>query len=125
MTDERKKEIMDTARALRCTSTPCGDCAGDKCRFWSEEQVPEEIRHEIGDVWGGCDCDAVGVSGAAAIDELLEEIDRLETDRMIMLIKMHGDCGVCVRKDQRGGVCDQCLMDESHPHWKYEGRRML
>ena len=125
MTEERKQEIRDAARALRCTSTPCGDCMGDKCRFWQEEDMPEDLRDEVGDTWGGCDCDKVGMAGADAIDELLKEIEQLEDERMLMLIKMHGDCGVCIRKDERGGVCSECLMNEAHPHWRYEGSRAL
>lgn len=121
MTDERKAELRDVAAALRCTSTPCGDCKGKDCRFWSEDETPEDIRHEVGDVWGGCDCDKVGMAGAEGIEELLAEIERLEEGRMVMMVQMHGDCGVCVRRDQRGGVCASCLMDEAHPNWEYEG----
>ena len=124
MTDERKKELRSVADALRCTSTPCGDCRGRECSFWSEDETPEEIRDEVGDTWGGYDCDAVGMAGADAIDELLKEVERLETERTIMLIKMHGDCGVCVRRDQIGGICSECLMNEAHPHWAYEGSRL-
>lgn len=90
----------------------------------SGERTRRQKRHEVGDTWGGCDCDAVGMAGADAIDELLKEVERLETERTIMLIKMHGDCGVCVCRDQIGGICSECLMNEAHPHWVYEGSRL-
>ena len=120
MTDERKQEIRDTERALRCTSTPCVDCMGDKCRFWSEDETPEEIRHEVGDTWGGCDCDRVGMAGADAIRELLSEVERLEEENMVLRIKMHGDCGVCAHRNDRK-MCAVCLGHEGRPAWKYEG----
>ena len=120
MTDERKHEMHDIAQALRCTSTPCGDCMGDKCRFWSEDETPEELRHEVGDTWGGCDCDKVGMAGADAIAELLDEVERLEEENMVLRIKMHGDCGVCEHKNA-AAICVGCLLQESRPYWKYEG----
>lgn len=120
MTDERKQEIRDAERALRCTSTPCGDCMGDKCRFWSEHETPEEIRHEVGDTWGGCDCNRVGMAGADAIRELLSEVERLEEENMVLRIKMHGDCGVCAHRNDRK-MCAVCLGHEGRPAWKYEG----
>ena len=120
MTDERKQEIRDAARALRCTSTPCGDCMGDKCRFWSEDETPEEIRHEVGDTWDCCDCDRVGMAGADAIRELLGEVERLEEENMVLRIKMHGDCGVCAHRNDRK-MCAVCLGHEGRPAWKYEG----
>lgn len=120
MTDERKQEIRDAERALRCTSTPCGDCMGDKCRFWSEDETPEEIRDEVGDTRGGCDCDRVGMAGADAIRELLSEVERLEEENMVLRIKMHGDCGVCAHRNDRK-MCAVCLGHEGRPAWKYEG----
>lgn len=120
MTDERKQEIRDAERALRCTSTTCGDCMGDKFRFWSEDETPEEIRHEVGDTWGGCDCDKVGMAGADAIRELLSEVERLEEENMVLRIKMHGDCGVCAHRNDRK-MCAVCLGHEGRPAWKYEG----
>lgn len=120
MTDERKQEIRDAERALRCTSTPCGDCMGDKCRYWQEESMPEELRHEVGDTWGGCDCDKVGMDGANAIQELLSEVERLEEENMVLRIKMHGDCGVCAHRNDPK-MCAGCLAHEGRPAWKYEG----
>lgn len=120
MTDERKKELRSVADALRCTSTPCGDCRGSECRFWSEDETPEEIRDEVGDTWGGCDCDAVGMAGADAIQALLDEVERLEEENMELRIKMHGDCGVCAHRHD-AKMCAVCLGHEGRPAWKYEG----
>lgn len=120
MTEERKQDMHDIAQALRCTSTPCGDCKGSECRFWQEEDVPEEIRHEVGDIWGGCDCDKVGMAGADAIRELLEEVERLEEANMELRIKMQGDCGVCAHRDDNA-VCAACVSGYGRPRWEYEG----
>lgn len=120
MTEERKHEMHDIAQALRCISTPFGGFEGSKCRFWQEEAVPEELRHEVGDKWGSCDCDRVGMAGADAIQELLSEVERLEEENMVLRIKMHGDCGVCAHKNA-AAICVGCLLQESRPCWKYEG----
>lgn len=120
MTEERKQEMRERARALRCTSTPCGDCKGKECRFWSEDETPEEIRDKVSEPWGGCDCDAVGMAGAEAIEELLDEVGRLEEQNMELRIKMQGDCGVCAHKDDPK-MCAVCLGHDGKPAWKYEG----
>lgn len=121
MVDERKQEIQVIAQALRCTSTPCGDCEGSKCRFWQEDATPEEIRHEVGDTLGGCDRDAVGMAGADAIQELLSEVERLEEENKELLIKMEGDCGVCKFRQGHDQKCHECRAFVYHPLWEYEG----
>lgn len=120
MTDEKKQEMHEVAQELRCTSTPCGDCEGNQCRFWSEDETPEEIRDEVGDTWGGCDCDKVGMAGADAIQELLAEVERLEEENMELWIKMRGDCGVCAHREDPK-MCAVCLGHEGRPAWAYEG----
>ena len=118
MTDERKQALQAVAQKLRCISTPCGNCEGSKCRFWSEEETPEEFRHEMGDTWGGCD--AVGMTGADAIQELLSEVERLEEANMELRIKMRGDCGVCAHRNDPK-MCAVCLGHKDRPAWAYEG----
>lgn len=83
------KEI---ARALRCTSTPNGDCMGRDCPFYVEEEVPEDMAREIGLAkWPSCDVDAVGMAGAKTIERLTHEIER--RDRLLKTL------GVTIRED--------------------------
>ena len=64
-------------RALRCASTPSGDCIGADCPFYAEEEVPEDMAQEIGRVkWPGCDVDAIGMAAAEMIEEMNHELNR-------------------------------------------------
>lgn len=63
--------------ALRCTSTPNGDCIGERCPFFVEEEVPEDMAREIGRVkWPGCDVDAIGMAAAEMIERMNHELSR-------------------------------------------------
>ncbi len=60
-------------RALRCASTPNGDCIGKECPFFVEEEVPEDMAREIGRVkWPSCDVDAIGMAAAEMIEEMMK-----------------------------------------------------
>lgn len=64
-------------RALRCTSTPNGDCIGAECPFSVEEEVPEDMAREIGRVkWPSCDVDAIGMAAAEMIERMNHELSR-------------------------------------------------
>lgn len=80
-------------QALRCSSTPSGDCIGEGCPFFVEEEVPEDMVREIGRVkWPSCDVDAIGMAGAKIIERLMHEIER--RDRLLKTL------GVTIREDK-------------------------
>ncbi|MBQ7885365.1 MAG: hypothetical protein IJ313_00565 [Clostridia bacterium] len=91
-------------QALRCSEHQAGHCFA--CY---QTACPGKDPYEL------------NKDAAEMIEELLADINRRSEERMVMMVQMHGDCGVCVRRDQRGGVCASCLMDEAHPNWEYEG----
>ena len=82
MNREDKLTPQEIARALRCTSTPNGDCMGETCPFYAEEEVPEEMQRELGRIeWPSCDVDAIGMAGAQMIEQLAHEVER--RDRLL------------------------------------------
>lgn len=58
-------------QALRCASTPNGDCIGEGCPFFVEKEVPEDMAREIGRVkWPSCDVDAIAMAAAEMIERM-------------------------------------------------------
>lgn len=74
--DKQRNDALDPktiVRALRCSSTPNGDCIGEECPFFVEEEVPEDMVREIGRVkWPSCDVDAIGMAAAEKIEEMMK-----------------------------------------------------
>ena len=71
-------KLDEIVKSLRCIST-----AGDKeqhcesCPFYVTEKLDEEWREKTGmDEWPGCDCDAVGLAAADALEKLLDRCAR-------------------------------------------------
>lgn len=51
----------------------------------------------------------------ACIEQLEEQID-------LMLIQMHGDCGVCKHREILGAPCVACVTSKGNrPNWEWEG----
>ena len=49
-------------------------------------------------------------------------IEQLEEQIDLMLIQMHGDCGVCKHRETLGAPCIACVTSkEDKPNWEYEG----
>lgn len=70
----KNEEIV---RALRCISTAGGENACEHCRYWKEEEVPEEERPIYGaDTMHSCDVDRVGLDGADLIEKLADRCAR-------------------------------------------------
>lgn len=70
MTDKKNLSTATIVSALRCMSATAGNCIGEACPFWQTEDVPDELRARVGaDVWGSCDCDAVGMAAAERLEE--------------------------------------------------------
>lgn len=92
MSEHNKLTPKEIVRALRCMSTPNGDCMGSDCPFYVEKEVPEDMVREIGRVkWPSCDVDAIGMAGAQTIEQLMHEVER--RDRLLKTL------GVTIRED--------------------------
>ena len=49
-------------------------------------------------------------------------IEQLEEKIDLMMIQMHGDCGLCKHKDEMGARCAECVTSKKdRPNWEYEG----
>lgn len=57
----------------------------------------------------------------AMLKDSLDYIEKMEERVSLMLIQMHGDCGCCKHRDERGAICADCLQDSRRPKWEYEG----
>lgn len=61
---------------------------------------------------------------ATMCKDAMERIGQLEDQIDLMLIQMHGDCGVCKHKNVVGAPCIECLTSKDRkerPNWEYEG----
>ena len=89
-------------------------------------KTPEEIRlglkqcYTIGscnecpyEKYGAC-TDILSRDALAYIEQLEERID-------LMMIQMHGDCGCCKHKAEKGEPCISCSINGDRPNWEYEG----
>lgn len=82
MTDQ---EII---RALRCSSSVGSECRHEKCPFFAQEEIPEELREKCGrDTWGGCDVDSIALAAA----DRLEQLAKPERTA----VSLDGKCGGC------------------------------
>lgn len=108
MTDQEKAKAKNIVQALRCSKHQAGRC-------FACYQTACAGRNPY----------ALSKDAADAIEALLERVDALEYGRMAMLVKMHGDCGVCIHKDDDGSACAECMPDPQHSRWAYEGDEPL
>ena len=77
MTNWKNISTATLVSALRCTCATAGNCIGEACPFWKTEDVPDDLRAHVGaDVWGSCDCDAVGMAAAERMEELVALCDQ-------------------------------------------------
>ena len=77
MSEHNKLTPKEIVRALRCVSMPNGDCMGSDCPFYIEEEVPEDMAREIGQVkWPSCDVDAINMAAATLIERMAHEVER-------------------------------------------------
>ena len=86
-----------------------GSCLGKGCPYEEE-----------------CMMDNMSELERDALALLLQREEQID----LMMIQMHGDCGVCKhRKENRlntddvdiSARCNECMSLETRPHWEYEG----
>lgn len=56
------------------------------------------------------------------LDDAKAYIEQLEEQIDLMLIQMHGDCGVCKHRETLGAPCVACVTSKGNrPNWEWEG----
>ena len=93
-------------------------------------KTPEELKESLKACFKVKSCAACrytqGIEGAKCLVDMCKDafayIEQLEEKIDLMMIQMHGDCGLCKYKDEMGPRCAECVTSKKdRPNWEYEG----
>jgi hypothetical protein len=93
-------------------------------------RTPEELKESLNACFvkkscAGCNYPRSIIGFKCIVDmckDALTYIEQLEEKIDLMLIQMHGDCGLCKHKDEMGARCAECVTSKKdRPNWEYEG----
>lgn len=93
-------------------------------------RTPEELKESLNACFvkmscAGCNYPRSTIGFKCIVDmckDALTYIEQLEEKIDLMMIQMHGDCGLCKHKDEMGARCAECVTSKKNrPNWEYEG----
>lgn len=92
-------------------------------------RTPEELKESLNACFVKKSCAGCNYPRSGGLEcitnmcaDALTYIEQLEEKIDLMLIQMHGDCGLCKHKDEMGARCAECVTSKKdRPNWEYEG----